>query len=132
MYAEEGPAEGTVQHRVLEKQKGFAYRTVLGECMYAYITCRPDIGYAVTTLSKFSCAPTAYHYKLLKGVVKYLRSTIDWGVRFRRTKQLKHPEFQSSKWYNIPDDNDFAASVDINRPVLIGFTDAAHANDLRR
>ena len=39
MYAEEGPAEGTVQHRVLEKQKGFAYRTVLCECMYAYITC---------------------------------------------------------------------------------------------
>ena len=32
----------------------------------------------------------------------------------------------------MPDDNGFAASVDINRPVLIGFTDAAHANDLRR
>ena len=78
----------------------FQTRTVLGECMYAYITCRPDIGYAITTLSKFSCAPTAYHYKLLKGVVKYLRSTIDWGVRFRRTKRLEHPEFKSSKWYN--------------------------------
>ena len=77
MYAEEGPSKGTVAHKVLEKDKGFSYQTVLGECMYAYITCRPNIGYAITTLSKFFCAPTPYHYKLLKGVVKYLRSTID-------------------------------------------------------
>ena len=79
MYAEVGPAEGSIQHRVLEKHAGFSYRTLLGECMYAYITCRPDIGYAVTSLSKFSNAPSKYHYKLLKGVAKYLRSTIDWG-----------------------------------------------------
>ena len=43
--------------------------------MYSYISCRPDIGYSVTTLSKFSYAPTAYHYKLLKGSAKYLKST---------------------------------------------------------
>jgi hypothetical protein len=55
---------------------------ILGELMYAYITCQPDIGYyAVITLSKFSTSPSAYHYKLLKGVAKYLRSTILWGIR---------------------------------------------------
>ena len=100
--------------------------------MYAYITCRPDIGYAVTTLLKFSCAPSAYHYRLLKGVAKYLWSTINWGIRFRRSSPLEHPEFESSKWYTIPDDNGFAERIDINRPKLIGFVDAAHANDLRR
>ena len=100
--------------------------------MYAYITCRPDIGYAVTSLSKFSNAPSKYHYKLLKGVAKYLRSTIDWGVRFHRTKPLKHPQFQPTKWYNIPDDNGFSKTVNINQPLLIGFCDAAHANDLRK
>ena len=52
-------------------------------------------------------------------------------MQFRQTKRLTHPEFAPSKWYNIPDDNGFATTVDINRPVLIGFTDAAHANDLR-
>ena len=70
MYKEKGPMENTVEHRVLEKLKGFAYFTLLGELMYAYITCCPDIGYAVTTLSKFSTGPSAYHYKLLKGVAK--------------------------------------------------------------
>ena len=132
MYKNTGPPKGFIEHRVLEKSIGYSYRTLLRECMYAYITCRPDIGYAVTTLSKFSCAPLAYHYRLLKGVAKYLRSTIHWGVRFRRTSPLKHPDFEPSEWYTIPDDNGFAESVDINRPILIGFVDAAHANDLRR
>ena len=64
--------------------------------MYAYITCRPDIGYAITTLLKFSSAPSAYHYRLLKGAAKYLRSTIHYGVRFRRKSSLDHPEFEPS------------------------------------
>ena len=82
--------------------------------MYSYITCRPDIGYAVTTLSKFSTAPTDYHYKLLKGVAKYLQSTIDWGIQFKRPKQLHHPDFQESRWYNIPDDPSVSFDVDID------------------
>ena len=50
MYAEVlgesggGPHEGTSEHAILEKKLGFSYRSVLGELMYAYVTCRPDIG----------------------------------------------------------------------------------------
>ena len=47
---------------------GFSYRHLLGELRYAYMTCRCDIGYAVTTLSKFSTSPSEFHYKLLKTV----------------------------------------------------------------
>ena len=61
MYKESGPKENTTYHKVLEGKMGFSYHTLLGEVMYAYITCRPDISYAVTTLSKFSCAPSEYH-----------------------------------------------------------------------
>ena len=60
-----GPKEHSPEAIALEKTAGFSYRTVLGELMYAYITCRPDIGYAITTLSKFSSAPSAFHYKQL-------------------------------------------------------------------
>ena len=49
-YKNVGPIEGTVDHQILEKKSGFAYRTLLGEMMYAYVTCRPAIGYAITTL----------------------------------------------------------------------------------
>ena len=65
MYKETGPKEGVAAHKILEDKMRFAYQTLLGELMYAYITCCPDIGYSITTLSKFSCAPAEYHYKLL-------------------------------------------------------------------
>ena len=39
MYKETGPKEHTTNHDILEKKMGFSYRTLLGEVMYAYITC---------------------------------------------------------------------------------------------
>ena len=120
---------------ILEKKKEFNYCTLLGELMYAYITCCPDIGYAVTKLSKFSLAPTEYHYyTLLRGVAIYLQNTIEWGIWFQHTRKLQHPDFQSSTWYIIPIKplNDQIFDVNINCPVLTGFVDAAHANELQK
>ena len=74
-----GFKEGTKQHKDLEDEMGFAYRTVLGELMFAYVCCRLDIAYAVTTLSKFSTCLTRLHYQYLVGVVKYLHRTRHWG-----------------------------------------------------
>ena len=53
MYANEGPLENTTGHVILEKKNGFNYCTLVGES-----TCCPDIGYAVTTLSKYLSALT--------------------------------------------------------------------------
>ena len=72
LYKEKGPLEDTQEHADLADKQGFSYRSLLGELMYAYITCRPDIGYHVTTLSKFSTAPAAIHYTMLKSVARYL------------------------------------------------------------
>ena len=88
IYEESCPKEGTAHHKALEDRVGFSYRTLLVELMYAMITCRPDIGYAVTTLSKFSTSPSAYHYKLLQSVTQYLKSTIDWGICFKRPSTM--------------------------------------------
>ena len=72
MFKQEGPIEHSPEAEVLQRRCGFSYRTVLGELMYACVTARPDTGYAVTTLSKFSTHPSAYHYKQLRNVAKYL------------------------------------------------------------
>ena len=82
MYADEGPLENTTENFVLEKKKRFNYHILLGELMYVYITCHPDIGYMVTTLLKFSSTLTEYHYILLKGVAIFLRNTIELGIHF--------------------------------------------------
>ena len=41
----------------------FSCHTLLGELLYAYITARPDIGYATTLLAKFSTAPAKIYYQ---------------------------------------------------------------------
>ena len=72
MFHDKGSPEGTAAHQVLETSLKFNYLNVLSKLMYVYITCRPDIGYAITILLKFSSEPSAFHYKLLRGVAKYL------------------------------------------------------------
>jgi hypothetical protein len=80
-----GPPEHTPEHLAIERQAGFSYRQVLGELMYAYVICRVDIGFAATTLARFSQNPSMEHYHALKHVVKFLRRTVDWGLMYWRT-----------------------------------------------
>ena len=41
----------------------FNYRQVIGEAIYAMVTCRPDISFAVIKLSQSSANPSEIHYK---------------------------------------------------------------------
>ena len=84
MFHDKGTPEGTASNQVLEISSKFDYHDVVGKFMYVYLTCRPDIGYVITTLSKFSLKPSYFHHKLLPGVAKYLWSTIIWGIRFNQ------------------------------------------------
>ena len=139
IYSEMGYKEGTTEHKVLEEKAGFAYQTLLGEILYTYMTCRLDIEYAVTTLSKFSSTLLPYHYKLLKCLAQYLHATVDWEICFKRTKSLQLSEsnyergFVHVSKYEVPHESEieefFKADIAINK--LIGFCDVAHANDLR-
>jgi len=86
LYAHEGPPENTAEHAALAAKYGFDYRTLLGELLYAYVKCRPDIRYATITLSKFSTCLHDHHFAMLKKVAKYLRATKDWGIIYRRSQ----------------------------------------------
>ena len=130
LFKQTGPKEGSPEALILEKKSGFVYRTVLGEVMYAYITARPDIGYSVTTLSKFSSDPSAYHYKQLRHVAKYLRSTIGWGIEFTRPKPMS--DLPTTEEHTDLPELDEEFPVNINEAVLKGFVDASHGTDFRK
>ena len=139
MYSEMGYKEGTAEHKVLEEKAGFAYCTLLGEIMYVYMTCQLDIGYTVTTLLKFSCPSSMYHYKLLKCLAQYLFATTDWESRFKKNKPLQLLDanyergfFHNTK-YEVPNEPEMEEllKADITTNKLVGFCDAAHANDSR-
>ena len=72
MYSSPGYKKGLVQHRALVEKTGFACFMLLGEVMYAYMICWLDVGYAVTTLFKFSSTSSECYYKLLKCLTQYL------------------------------------------------------------
>lgn len=124
-----GPLEDSTAHSNLERDVGFGYHQVLGELIYAYVVCRLDIGFAITLLAHFAQAPSRAHYMALKGVVKYLHRTKDWGILYWR----EHPV---ESFPDVP----FACPVlDPSLPLfplyaflqLVGFIDAAHAVDIK-
>ena len=134
VFDQKGPAEGTAEHKQLKNKTGFSYRTLLGEMMYAYVTCRPDIGYAITLLSKFSSNPSEYHYSCLKNLVRYLCATKSWGIQYSRPQRNMDKELSKSdppaerqQGGNLPD---YPEPTTIAK--LIGFVDAAYANDLTK
>jgi len=126
-----GLVENTPKHKALKAEQGFGYRSVLGEILFAYVLCRPDIGYAVTTLAKFSMAPNALHYKSLKHLAIYLRQMQDWGIMYWRTEPVA----------SLPEVPHMPMTFDDSLPVipppvhllqLITHVNAAHANELRQ
>ena len=81
--AKGGPRERTKEHRLIKPKTRFSYCSLLGELMYAHVTCRPDIGYSVATLSKFSVCPTKLHYFYLCGVVQYLSQKKNLSIHYQ-------------------------------------------------
>ena len=131
LYSTPGVKEGTPEFETLVKNHGFSYRTLLGELLYAYVTCRPDIGYAVITLSKFSTCPSDFHFVMLRKVAKYLRRTKYWGIHFRRSK--RDDGLPACPTDSLSTDPTLPAFPSPEAPFHIAcFVDAAHANDLRR
>jgi len=129
LYAHQGPPENTAEHAALVSKYGFAYRTLLGELLYAYVTCRPDIGYATITLSKFSTCPHDHHFAMLKKVAKYLRATKDWGIIYRRSQT--DTSLPPSNFIRSTMDAELPGFSTVNTQEPVAFLDAAHANDLR-
>jgi hypothetical protein len=59
----------------------FPYREAVGCLMYLATCTRPDIAYAVSYLARSTCSPSAHDVAGVKRVLRYLRGTIDCGVR---------------------------------------------------
>jgi len=54
-----GPTEALPKEN-LQKEMDFSYRQAIGEVLFAAITCRPDILYAIIKLSQYSKKPAKY------------------------------------------------------------------------
>ncbi|KAJ3503727.1 hypothetical protein NLJ89_g8305 [Agrocybe chaxingu] len=64
------------------RMRNIPYREAIGSLMYAAIGTRPDIAFAVSTLSQFLENPGHVHWEAVKRIFRYLSGTKDWGLTF--------------------------------------------------
>ena len=91
-----GPMEES-ERDALAAKKGFKFRQATGELLFAMVTCRPDIAFAVLKLTQHNINPAEIHYDAAIEVYKYLLSTKEKGIQYWRQQP-------NSSLPNIPPD----------------------------
>lgn len=125
-----GPIEGSAEHKALATEMKFGYRQLLGELLYAYLVCRLDIGYAVSTLSRFSTHPHREHYIALRKICLYLRRTKSFGLVYWRPSDKQVPTLPVGSFVPVSVESDFADFPSVPLDALVGYVDAAYGTDL--
>jgi len=74
------------------------YQEKVGTLLYASISTRPDIAYAVNKLAQFMLAPTVSNGRSCDRVFRYLSGTKSYGLTFGRTKNVSNSEVEISAY----------------------------------
>ena len=125
------PPTSTIEAKELEAKNGFSYRGVLGEIIYAYSTCRMELGNSVALLSKFASNPAQEHYTALKNVVLYMRDNRSDGIIFWRSEPRQDLP-QGTVVTRPLVEEDLQVKYPEKADQLCAYYDAAHATDLQR
>ncbi|THH10842.1 hypothetical protein EW145_g1039, partial [Phellinidium pouzarii] len=62
------------------EMQGVPYSVLIGSFMYLVVWTRPDLAYSAMALSQFSSNPGIAHWTEAKHVLRYLLSTLDYGL----------------------------------------------------
>eukprot|EP00731_Ephydatia_muelleri_P036346 Em0239g7a len=74
------------------------YQSMVGSLLYAAIATRPDIAQAVGAVSKFNSCPTETHLTGVKRILRYLKGTINLGLKFEKTADSSIIGFSDADW----------------------------------
>jgi len=70
-----------------------------------YLTAtRPDILNVISILSRFMHCASELHLKAAKRVIRYVKGTCNFGIKFTRSKEFKLVGFSDSDWEVSIDD----------------------------
>jgi hypothetical protein len=73
------------------------YRQLVGSLMYL-TNMRPDICFAVNTLSQYMVEPRRVHLVATKHVLRYLKGTVDYGLRYDVDCEIRLHGYTDSDW----------------------------------
>ena len=120
------------EKHVIEAELQFTYRQAVGEIIYAMITCRPDISFAIIKLSQYSTKPAAIHYEALKQLYRYLKATKYHGIYYwRQTRREVLPKGDIPVLYNANnyDETNVHERQTKHPHILQTYVDSDHASD---
>ena len=80
------------------------YSQIIGSLMYVVQCTRPDIGYAVGTLSKFTGSPGVEHWNALIRGLRYLKGTINVGLYYSTFPTVLEG-YSDATWNSDPNDS---------------------------
>ncbi|KAL3378593.1 hypothetical protein AABB24_004490 [Solanum stoloniferum] len=92
-------ANGVIGDAVLHDITG--YQRLVGKLLYATIT-RPDISYAVQSLSQFMQQPKKSHLEAANRVIRYLKGTVGQGIWLKAQAATKLVCWCDSDWAACP------------------------------
>ncbi|XP_059592560.1 uncharacterized mitochondrial protein AtMg00810-like [Vitis vinifera] len=79
------------------------YRTIIG-CLMYLTTTRLDIMNVVSLLSRYMHCASEIHFQAAKRIVRYVKGTIDYGLRFCQVKNFTLHGYSDSAWAGCVDD----------------------------
>ena len=90
------------------EMKRIPFRQIVGSLMYSYIGSRPDIGATLVKVASFCNNPGKLHWQAAKRILKYLKGTINQGIRYTgklyKGHKVKITAYCDSDWAQDPDD----------------------------
>ena len=73
------------------------YRQMIGSLMYLMNT-RLEICFVVNTLSQLLTDSRHVHLIVAKHILRYLRGTIDYGLKYEANQKIKLEGYEDSNW----------------------------------
>jgi hypothetical protein len=95
------------------------YQRAIGSIMYAMLGTRPDLAFAVSSLSQYCINPGPQHAQAVQRVLRYLKRTLDYGITYGGPQ---NPAIQDVLRQE-------GLSKDLTGITAFGFTDSDWAGD---
>jgi histone deacetylase 1/2 len=73
------------------------YRSMVRALQYLTLM-RPDISFAVNKVCQFLHAPSTVHRSAVKRILRYIRGTLDVGLKIRKSPSITVSAFSDADW----------------------------------
>ena len=81
----------------LDSVDAMLYHQMIGSLMHLTNT-RPDICFSINTLSQFLTDPIYVHLIVVKYILRYLKGTVDYGLKYEVSQNINLEGYVDSDW----------------------------------